>query len=348
MNSDQAQCISTRFMARTYQPWTVTTMKAFKFFATALRPWAILLPMLCLAEARSATAKENRSSEFLDSKRVVFLGDSNTNAGGFIVQIEAALLEEFGRAPEMINLGLSSETCCGLSEPNHPFPRPNVQERLDRVLKITKPDVVVSCYGMNDGIYHPMDEARFAAYRQGTKEIIAKVNASGAKLVLLTPPPFDPLPSRLKQTLVSKDASEFSWKTIYEHYDSEVIEKYAEWIMEQRDQVWAVVDIHAPMKAFLIDKRKSDPDYAFSNDGVHFNQVGHGVLALSVLDTLGFEIGLSENEELIKFVKQRQSIMHPAWLSEVGHLRPGVAAGLPIEQARAEALKVRLQSPPTR
>ena len=314
-----------------------TALNTANRFVPLIRVLPILLSTLCAAIVCSdAAGAEDRLATILDAKRVVFLGDSNTHAGEFIVQIEAALLEKFGHAPEMINLGLASETCCGLSEPIHPFPRPNVLERLDRVLAKTNPDLVVSCYGMNDGIYHPMDEARFAAYQKGTEEIIAKVEASGAKLILLTPPPFDPLPYRLKGKLVRADADEFSWKTIYEHYDSEVIEKYAAWIMQQDDQVWAVVDTHTPLKAYLRDKRSSDPEYAFSNDGVHFDRAGHGVFAQSVLRALGFGTDLAKNEELLKRVRQRQSISHPAWLSEVGHLRPGVAAGLPIEEAEAK------------
>lgn len=58
----------------------------------------------------------------------------------------------------LLNLGLSSETASGLSEPTHPFPRPDVKTRIDRISEKTKPDVEFICYGMNDGIYHPQSE----------------------------------------------------------------------------------------------------------------------------------------------------------------------------------------------
>ena len=57
-----------------------------------------------------------------------------------------------------INLGLPGETVTGLSEPGHPFPRPNVHERFGRVLAGGKPDLVFACYGMNDGIYYPFSD----------------------------------------------------------------------------------------------------------------------------------------------------------------------------------------------
>ena len=92
--------------------------------------------------------------------------------------IAAARLEP---RPELINLGLPSETCSGLSEPDHPFPRPNVHERLDRVLQQTQPDVVVVCYGMNDGIYYPFSDDRLAAYQAGIRRIIEKAKSAGCE-----------------------------------------------------------------------------------------------------------------------------------------------------------------------
>jgi hypothetical protein len=52
-----------------------------------------------------------------------------------------------------------------------------------------------------------------------------------------------------------------------------------------------------------------------------------------ILQALGFDESLTENEELLNLVRKRQSISHLAWLSEVGHLRPGVAAELPLDEA---------------
>ena len=79
--------------------------------------------------------------------KILFLGDSITYAGGYVEAIDAAL---FLLAPDktytLLNVGLPSETVSGLTEPNHAggaFPRPDLHERLDRVLAAIKPDVVV-------------------------------------------------------------------------------------------------------------------------------------------------------------------------------------------------------------
>lgn len=83
----------------------------------------------------------------------MFLGDSITMDGRFLISLDLLTRSRLpAPAPELINLGLASETVSGLSEREHPWPRPCVMERLDRALEKGKPQVVVACYGMNDGI----------------------------------------------------------------------------------------------------------------------------------------------------------------------------------------------------
>ena len=163
----------------------------------------------------------------LSASRILFLGDSITASRGYIIDLQAAL-HLHGHAPEIIASGLPSEGVTGLSESKHPFPRPNVHERLDRALEKVKPDLVIACYGMNDGIYHPFSLERFESYQRGIQKLISKIQASGAKLVLITPPPFD---SKATKNLAPINSKEFHWKLIYEHYDRDVISPYARWIL---------------------------------------------------------------------------------------------------------------------
>src|SRR5260221_8187643 len=113
--------------------------------------------------------------------RILFLGDSITYSGGFIDEIELYLFTHFPEnKPEIINLGLPSETVSGLSEEGHAgraFPRPDLHERLERALDKIKPDMVVACYGMNDGIYYPFSEDRFRKFREGYLKLEAAVKA---------------------------------------------------------------------------------------------------------------------------------------------------------------------------
>ncbi len=270
--------------------------------------------------------------------RILFLGDSITHAGYYVSMVEAVLLAE-GVSPEsfeLINLGLPSEGVTGLSEPDHPFPRPNVHERLDRALEKVHPDLVFACYGMNDGIYHPFSEDRFAKYQAGINTLIEKVKATGAPLILLTPPPFDPEPLRSKNQLRKADAEKFGWVEIYEHYDTEVLARYAEWILAQGDRVDGVIDTRTPLLAYVEAQRKTNPAFTLSTDGVHMNDEGHRILAKGLLAGLGRDPEKIDSLDPALYTKvhARQMILHDAWITHVGHQRPQTKVGLPLDIAR--------------
>lgn len=275
----------------------------------------------------------------LQARKILFLGDSITHAGHYIEILETRLrMAGTTPLPEMINLGLPSETVSGLSEPDHPFPRPDVHERLDRALAKVQPDVVVACYGMNDGIYYPFSKERFDAYQKGVQRLVRKVRASGAQLILMTPPAFDPLPLRKQGKLRERGAKQFAWFAIYENYDQEVLSRYASWIMLQKQQVDMVIDLHTPVIQYVAAKRRQDPEFTMSPDGVHVNHEGHAVLADAISRSWGIKL-VVPRQDVLTLVGRRQQVLHKSWVSHVGHKRPGVAAGLPVNEARAAAEK---------
>ena len=185
---------------------------------------------------------------------------------------------------------------------------------------------------MNDGIYHPFSEERFKSYQAGIRSLIQKVKKSGARLILLTPPPFDPLPMKKKNKLVGKDSSKFAWFLIYEDYDS-VLKKYADWILGQGPAVDMVVDIRRPIIDFQNEKRMKDADFVMSGDGVHFNSTCHRIIATSLFSKLLPGQKPVLNPEVAKSCHARMLILRDAWLSETGHKRPGVKKGLPLDEA---------------
>ncbi|MDB4640029.1 GDSL-type esterase/lipase family protein [Pirellulaceae bacterium] len=276
-----------------------------------------------------------------ENDRVIFLGDSNTYAGSYISDVDACFMN-LGVNIEFINVGLPSETCCGLSEPDHPFPRPTVQERTDRVLEALKPNVVFVCYGMNDGIYHPFNKVRFEKYQKGIHELIGKIKKSGAKIVLMTPPPFDPLPMQKKNKLVGKEGKKFAWFSIYEDYDL-VMKKYADWIMTLDSKVDGLIDIRTPIVDFQNAKRKSNPDFTMSGDGVHFNDQCHRLIATAIVKTIKPDAKkILFDDKLVSVASKKMSILRDAWLTKSKHKRPGIRAGLPIDQANAAVAKLLL------
>jgi lysophospholipase L1-like esterase len=247
---------------------------------------------LAAVPAAGALRAAERPFYLRDGERVVFLGDSITQAGAYVEYIEAALL---ARLPErrfdIIKLGLSSETASGLSEPDHPFPRPNVHNRLDRALTLTKPQVVCACYGMNDGIYYPLGEERFAAFRAGVRKLLEKVRAAGARAVLLTPPPFDALAK--KDVVLGPGAAKYSYKTPYRAYD-EVLARYGKWVMSLGAADVTVVDVHGPMARYAAERRRSEPGFTLARDGIHPASDGHWLMARAVLAAWGLPAGARE------------------------------------------------------
>jgi lysophospholipase L1-like esterase len=243
--------------------------------------WRSLFLVLCIWPG-PASAQE----KFLlqDGQRVVFLGDSNTFAGTYAAYLDAYLITRFpDKKFELINLGLPSETVSGLSEPDHPYPRPDVHERLDRILAKARPDVVFACYGMNDGIYYPFSEERFSRYRLGIQKLIDKVTKAGAKIVLVTPAPFDPVP--IKKQVRPLGEVNYSWLKPYEQYD-ETLAEYARWLVTLKDKGLVVADPHGATRRFLQEVRKQEPGYSLAADGIHPNPTGHALIACQILEVL--------------------------------------------------------------
>jgi len=311
-----------------------------------------LLPFLAawsLATLLSASAADSESL-LKGVKRIVFLGDSITYAGGYVDILEASFRAgNPDRAIEFINVGLPSETVSGLSEPGHAggaFPRPTVHERLDRVLAKAKPDLIVACYGMNCGIYYPLSDERFAKYREGIELLRKKATAAGAKVVHLTPPVFDPVPIRAR----TLPAGLPEYKQPFEGYNA-VLDRYSEWLLGQRAQGWMVVDTHFPMAKHLAAERERDPAFKLAGDGFHINATGHWLIAREVLrafkapedrldeakDGAGFLASVHpRGADFLKLIAQRQAIVKDAWLNECGHLRPGMKKGVPVAEAQAK------------
>ena len=272
------------------------------------------------------------------SKRVLFLGDSITAAGQYIASFDAWLVSELrDKAPALIDCGLSSETVSGLSEDGHAggqFPRPVLSERLNRVLDIVKPDLVIACYGINCGIYLPFDKTRLAEYQAGMMSLKSTVEKAGAKFVVMTPPFYDD----------QRSPKKFSY--------NEVLDQYSDWLIGQRQHGWHVVDLHGPMTKAVRERRAADPQFTMQPDGVHPNDAGHWFIAQQLIRWAGDEkSAVSESpksmvterrlpESLLPLVQQRMSVLRDAYVSAAGHKRPGVAKGLPVAEAESKAAEL--------
>jgi lysophospholipase L1-like esterase len=229
-----------------------------------------------------------------------------------------------------------------LSEPGHAdgkFPRPDLHERLARVLLLTKPDLVFICYGMNDGIYLPFDESRFQEFKDGLIDVHNRIAQTGANIIHLTPPYYDELKGRNKG------------------YEA-TLDRYADWVLEQQKSAgWKVIDVHYPMKQFTKAHRAVDSifgiaAFALAEDGVHPGEAGHWIMAKQILLYLGENAvaaapdihaaiaAASQGEAILKLVAQRQSVMKDAWLTAAGHKRPFMNVGLPLDEAKDKYIQI--------
>ena len=262
-------------------------------------------------------------------ERIVLLGNSITWNGEYINFIESYFRVRKQSQPlEFINVGLSSETVSGLSEPNHAegkFPRPNLHDRLTRVLQATKPDLIIACYGMNDGIYLPFSEERFSRFKEGIHRLHEVTASEGIPIIHATPPIFDEQKG--------------------EAY-ANVLDIYSDWLLSKRyTSDWDVIDIHWPMKKYLEDQRLTDSSFFLAKDGIHPNAIGHWLMAKEILLFLGeSRVSTANNiqevltstkntDKILALVVERQQVIRDYWLTRTGHERPGLPEGLPTAEA---------------
>lgn len=260
--------------------------------------------------------------------RTLILGDSITQDGRYVSFLEYYLhRSDLSDTWDVISIGLSGETVSGLSEAGHPSPRPCVLDRLDAALAAVRPTRVLACYGMNDGVYHPSSPERRAAYVRGLTTLRDRVRAAGATLVLITPPIFDPLP--ITDRLAKPDATSFGYRTPFAGYDG-VLTEFADEALRLRAPGVDVIDLHREMLAALAERRRTDPAFSFSADGVHPGGLGHLIMARAIAQGLGLNLpsAAAENElrrieadPRFKLIHQRRALRSEAWLPFVGYFR---------------------------
>jgi lysophospholipase L1-like esterase len=283
-------------------------------------------------------------ADLLTTRRVLVLGDSITHAGGWVVAVESRLRCLYpDRRLELVSLGLPSETIGdhqddGEHARRYGFPRPVLSHRLAATLDALRPQVVVACYGMNDGHGAAWDEACFASFQAGQLRLRDAARSMGAQVIHCTPPAYDP------------DAPQ---PLLHPCYD-QVLARYSSWLLERRGDGWLVADMRKPMVEALGVLRRCDPRAFFSQDGVHPDLAGHWTMARGLFAAMGDGPAVSACalsdllpgplQELPELVRQRQEVLRDAWLCAIPHTRPGLPCGLPVEEATeaAERLERRI------
>ncbi len=284
---------------------------------------AVLLCALAFVEA-PAFLWFSQPVEKLAGKKIVFLGDSITQGGGYISFASYYLNRLYPRKNfDIYPLGLSSETLSGLSETNHAggkFPRPCLFERLGRLLERTKPDVVFACYGINDGIYQPLDDGRFTAFKNGVNKLIAQCQAAGVKnILLITPPIYD----------ATTPPGGFN-------YDG-VMTAYAAWELTLKMPGVQVIDLHTAMR-----KARDARTEVFSRDHIHPGDEGHLLMARTILAALGAQVpeeqlAIIQADPLFKQADVLRRHRSTHWMQHIGYTREKTVTPQPLGDTEAES-----------
>jgi lysophospholipase L1-like esterase len=220
--------------------------------------------------------------ELRGGERLLFFGDSITQSGGFIADVELFLLTRFpDKTFFLLNHGRSSETISGTSEADHHPRRPDAHQRFGRDVVAWKPDLVIACFGMNDGNYHPFEPGRFDRYQEGIKRLIARTRVEAhSRLVLLSPPPFDPYRRAVGDPL----AVAFGYKFPAIDYDR-TLAAYSDWLLTLASPEGdpAVVNVHGALAEHLKRRREGQVSFYLSGDAVHPGPTGHWLMAQTLL-----------------------------------------------------------------
>jgi lysophospholipase L1-like esterase len=234
-----------------------------------IRTTAVVLVLLAVVSG-TVWAADSAAPALKKGDRIVFLGDSITAGGarpdGYITLIKSALeanAKDLG--VETVGAGISGNKV------------PNLQARLEKDVLDKKPTIVFIYIGIND-VWHwkkqpdgsmaggtPKDK-----FEAGLKEIIGKIKAAGARVILCTP-----------STIGEKNDGSNERDAMLEEY-STISRGVA------KDCGIQMLDLR---KAFIdyekANNKDNQPKGLLTGDGVHLNKEGNKFVAGEMLRVLG-------------------------------------------------------------
>jgi len=234
---------------------------------TMLKPLHVAFAALVAMTTTLATADDAEIRPPAKGERIVFLGDSITQAGdkgrGYVVLVREAMAKELPDAGiEVIGAGISGHKV------------PNLESRLDRDVLEKKPTTVVIYIGIND-VWHskggkgtPKD-----LFEKGLRSLVERIRAVGSRVILCTP-----------SVIGEKATGKNPLDTMLDEY-SVITRKVA------ADMKTGLVDLR---KTFVDHLAKANPDGnekgTLTGDGVHLNADGNRFVADRMLEGLGVAV----------------------------------------------------------
>jgi lysophospholipase L1-like esterase len=220
---------------------------------------ALLLPLLRPAPAAAAEGLR-------DGDYVGVIGDSITEQRLYSLFVEEYLLACQPKANlRASQFGWGGETAPGFAG------------RMANDVLPFGPVVATTCFGMNDGGYSPMDDAKAKRYRDGQTSVVEQLKKSGTRFIVVGSPgavDFDKFRNDPAQ-------AEMYNKTLAGLRD------IAKEVAQQQGVAFA--DVYTPMiEAMKPAKAKYGKDYhVCGGDGFHPDRNGHLIMAYAFLKALG-------------------------------------------------------------
>jgi lysophospholipase L1-like esterase len=206
-----------------------------------------------------------------EGQRVAVVGDSITEQKLYSKYIELYLTACMPQLNlHVVQLGWGGETAGGFAR------------RMENDLMAYKPDVVTTCYGMNDGGYRKFDDNIGKNYEGPTRDFIGRLKKAGATVVVGGPGAVDSRYFRAGKDPVTPQSVEYNDNL--KHLDAIAAKIAAE-------NGFNHADVHGVMAAAMPKaKEKLGADYDVGGRyGVHPGPNGHLLMAFAFLNAMGVD-----------------------------------------------------------
>ncbi len=224
-----------------------------------------LLGFLALAIGFATNCPAEDATPLKKGERVVFLGDSITQAGvgpkGYVTVIKNTFAEKKkDLGIEVIGAGISGNKV------------PDLIKRLEKDVLAKKPTLVVIYIGINDVWHGEKDPARGTPpekFEAGLKEIIGKIKESGSRVVLCTP------------TVIGEK------KPGTNSLDAKLDEYAAISRKVAKETGVPLCDLRKAFQDYLAKNNPEDKEKGIlTSDRVHLNEAGNKFVAETILATI--------------------------------------------------------------
>lgn len=220
--------------------------------------------LLSILLATLGPSKEQREFMLKEGDQIVAIGDSITQAGGYLRNIDVVLAQQYPalKLPKIVNVGISGQKA------------EDLVKRFEKDVVSRKPAVVTLSIGIND-VWHrlkdPHDPQVLVNYKENVSKMVDQAQAAGIKVVLLTP------------TVIQEDP---------QSEGNQRLKMYVE-AMQQiaAEKKCRMVNLHQTFLEVLGKKPEAlganAKGLVLTTDGVHMIPAGDALMAIGVLRGLG-------------------------------------------------------------